>query len=446
MEMSVLPEEFLKRMKALLGEEFEAFLASCGEEEVHSLRLNTLKNGEDVRGFFSLTPVSWADDAYYYKSDERPGKNPLHEAGAYYIQEASAMLPVTQMDIRGELKVLDLCAAPGGKSTQLAAAMKGRGILVSNEVIPKRAKILSENIERLGVTNAVVLNEAPERLAGFFGGYFDRILVDAPCSGEGMFRKNPGAAGEWSTENVLMCAERQINILECAALMLSDGGRLVYSTCTFSPEEDEEVIRSFLTKNPEYDLVETAAEGGVEYGRLENTLRIFPHKAKGEGHFTAVLKKRGRNNTYEARQRGREKNKIPEGVRREFEAFVRDNLCCKPEFSSCRMFGDVLCAVPSDLFSIQGLKVERLGLELGRVKSGLFIPAHAWAMAIDKRICRSYEVKDEDEAYAYLRGEALKADAARGWLTVTYKGYTMGWGKSDGKSIKNHYPKGLRKA
>ena len=275
-------------------------------------------------GFARLSRVPWAEDGYYYEAPDQPGKHPFHEAGVYYIQEPSAMAPVGLMDVRPGERILDLCAAPGGKSVQIAGKLGGSGLLVCNEIHPARAKILSENIERMGIGNACVLNETPERLAEAFPGYFDRVLVDAPCSGEGMFRKSEAAREEWSPENVRLCAERQDGILDCAAGMLRSGGRLVYSTCTFAPEEDEGSVSRFLRRHGEFrilpaekerlglegcdgmpDVLEEALEQrdchglagspeAVDRGSgLENALRLWPHRIRGEGHFAAVLEKDG---------------------------------------------------------------------------------------------------------------------------------------------------------
>lgn len=264
----MLPQVFLERMQGLLGSEYEEFLVSFDHEKYQALRLNPLKlrteSGrtddstvieEKIQQTFRLHPVPWADNGYYYTKEDQPGKHPWHEAGLYYIQEPSAMAPVTLLSPQPGERILDLCAAPGGKSTQIASAMEGEGLLVTNEIHPARAKILSENVERMGIRNACVLNETPEHLADIFEEYFDRILVDAPCSGEGMFRKNEVACEEWSPENVQLCADRQDGILECAARMLVPGGRLVYSTCTFAPAENEGSISRFLAMHEEFEIV-----------------------------------------------------------------------------------------------------------------------------------------------------------------------------------------------
>lgn len=325
----MLPEAFRNRMRDLLTESgYAAFLSCYGQKRFYSLRINPLKadRGQVLHLFEQedLQPVPWEPDGFYYPEDFRPGRLPWHEAGMYYIQEASAMLPALLCDVKPGDRVLDLCAAPGGKSTKLAACLQGEGILAANEIHPERAKVLSSNLERMGVRNALVTNETPQSLASRFPLFFDRIVVDAPCSGEGMFRKEEEALTHWSPENVHMCAERQLEILEEASSMLRAGGRLVYSTCTFSPEENEGVIFRFLMKHPDFSLVDVpglpgirAGEWGLSCGRpewlsmagidagsfgdtglktaeeLRGTIRLWPHLLKGEGHFAAVLRKDG---------------------------------------------------------------------------------------------------------------------------------------------------------
>ena len=257
-----LPELFEKKMKGLLGAEYDEFRRSYGKERRQALRVNPAKLSAaemKERSPFTLEPVPWAKNGFYYGAEDRPGRHPWHEAGVYYIQEPSAMSVAELAGVQPGERVLDLCAAPGGKSTQLAAALEGRGLLVSNEIHPVRAKILASNVERMGIPNAVVTNEPPERLSSHFPAFFDRIVVDAPCSGEGMFRKEEQAVLQWSQENVELCARRQQDILEEAAGMLRPGGVLVYSTCTFAPEEDEESVVRFLLKHPEFSVKKTGA-------------------------------------------------------------------------------------------------------------------------------------------------------------------------------------------
>ena len=307
----MLPQSFTERMQGLLGSEYEEFLASFEHEKYQALRLNPLKRDdmsvitEKVKQTFQLQSVPWAENGYYYTKEDQPGKHPWHEAGLYYIQEPSAMAPVTLLSPQPGERILDLCAAPGGKSTQIASAMEGEGLLVTNEIHPTRAKILSENVERMGIRNACVLNETPEHLADIFEEYFDRILVDAPCSGEGMFRKEPVARQQHCEALVKQCAELGAQILDCAAAALAPGGQLVYSTCTFAPEEDEGQVAAFLQRHPEFELAD--ALGNVDYtfgseGEANRTgglpldvrkvRRIWPCQG-GEGHFMARLVKAG---------------------------------------------------------------------------------------------------------------------------------------------------------
>ncbi len=476
----MLPEQFLARMKCILGEEYQDFLDSSEKPPWQSLRINRLKGGGEperkLKAFMDMEPVPWNGDGYYYKEEARPGKHPFHEAGVYYIQEASAMLPAVYLDAKPGEIVLDLCAAPGGKSTQIAAAMGGRGLLVCNEIHPGRAKILSENIERMGICNAVVTSHEPAVLAERFPGYFDKILVDAPCSGEGMFRKNGEAAFQWSPENVTMCAKRQKSILESAASMLKDGGRIVYSTCTFSTEENEENIGWFLERHPEFSVEEPGERPGpgnnpgimpglTAFGNagvkgIENTVRLWPHKVKGEGHFLASLKKQGEGGlSCSGGERG-----LPEkdcALWLEFQKrYLRTDL-----HGIYISFGSQLYLLPEEAPSLKGLKVLRPGLHLGTMKKDRFEPAHALALAIraEDAVLR-YDLSAA-EAAKYLAGYALPVSAPehtqqsgqampaknasmqkeKGWYLITVEGYSLGWGKHSGGIIKNHYPKGLRK-
>ena len=284
----MLPEQFLNRMKNQLGEEYPQYLESLERPRAVALRWNPLKGDKPDLPFVG-EQVPWEPMGYYYDPESRPGLHPYHESGVYYLQEASAMSAVVLLDPQPGEKICDLCAAPGGKSTQIAGRLMGEGLLVCNEIHPARAKILSRNIERMGVANALVLNENPQRLAEKYPGFFDRVLVDAPCSGEGMFRKEEAAVTDWSQETVEMCARRQQEILRSAAMLLRPGGRLVYSTCTFAPEENEETVAAFLEEHPEFCREDVAAPWftPVDTGAF----RLWPHKLLGEGHFVAVLRK-----------------------------------------------------------------------------------------------------------------------------------------------------------
>lgn len=486
----MLPEKFLERMQNMLGEEYPAFLESLSGKRYRALRLNPLKTriqeGKEKLPF-TLSPVPWTKNGFYYEEEEQPGKHPYHEVGLYYIQEPSAMAPVPcLMEERASAaaiperqeehvsaaaiperqeepatpgRVLDLCAAPGGKSTQIAEYMRGCGMLITNEIHPQRAKILSENIERMGISNAIVLNETPESLSKRFIAFFDRILVDAPCSGEGMFRKNDNAGEEWSEENVALCAERQDGILDCAATMLKPGGRLVYSTCTFAPAEDEGSVSRFLETHPDFCL--------------EKEERLMPHKIKGEGHFLAVLHREG-GQLSSAATAGTEKSLTLKDCR-EFLDFAKEALTIPAEELTegkiLLRFGEQLYLAPAETPSLRGLKVLRPGLHLGTVKKNRFEPSHALALFLKKEqavhavnlagdgtAVRKYlegqtltigEGCDVEMAHIITRGRmaAEQADVSlpKGWCLVCVDGYSLGWGKAAGAVLKNHYPKGLRK-
>lgn len=450
----MLPEQFLNRMEKMLGKDYGLFLESYDQPKYQALRVNHLKDpGEEIRkrADFLGEEVPWAQGGYYYKEESHPGKHPFHEAGVYYIQEPSAMAPASILGALPGERVLDLCAAPGGKSTQIGSAMQGEGILVCNEIHPQRAKILSENIERMGIANALVCNHEPAYLADRFPEYFDRILVDAPCSGEGMFRKNEDAAQQWSMENIEMCAARQRDILESAASMLKKGGCMVYSTCTFAPEEDEGTVDSFLKNHSEFSLEQIRLYPGMEPGRPEwvlggsselvKTVRLWPHKLKGEGHFMALLKKEGAAGA----GFGVMEKSVPEKECREWTEFKEQYLQKKLEGTYLK-FGDQLFLAPKECPSLKGLKVLRAGLHLGTVKKNRFEPSHALALSLKPdEMKKSYEV-DEKTAQYYLQGQTFAAEGEKGWYLVCVEGYSLGFGKLSGTVMKNHYPKGLRKA
>lgn len=456
MEKTALPEAFLNRMKKMLGTEYPAFLASYEEERKQAFRINTAKLS--VEEYMRIAPfkpealVPWAESAFYYSASEHPGKHPHHDAGLYYIQEPSAMAVGGMLEAAPGEKILDLCAAPGGKTTQIAAAMKQKGLLVANEIHPARARILSQNVERMGFRNVIVTNETPDRLADRFEGYFDKILVDAPCSGEGMFRKDETAVNEWSEANVHMCAERQDMILDCAVSMLKPEGRLVYSTCTFSPEENEGSIQRLLIRNPQMHIEEVRHFAGFSEGELKwwegtpdisKTMRLWPHKLGGEGHFIAVLKKR---DGYEGRHLHEQplKEKL---IPKEYTGFANEFFKKAPD-GNYIIFGEQLYMIPEELFPLDKLKVLRPGWQLGTVKKNRFEPSHALVLGTeaDNLVNTVKLSSDSAETAAYLRGETLENAGADGWCAVTVDGYPLGLGKRVGTTVKNHYPKGLRKA
>ena len=496
-----LPRGFAERMRGLLGADFEAFCESYAKDAHPSLRVNTLKlSAEELREVapFLGEPVPWQENGFYYATDgeTRPGKHPLHEAGAYYIQEASAMLPGSLCPPKPGERVLDLCAAPGGKATQLAAALGGEGLLIANEIHPTRAGILSQNMERMGVRNCIVTNATPAELGEKFPAFFDKIVVDAPCSGEGMFRKEADAVTMWSPENVALCAARQGEILEEAAGMLRPGGDLTYSTCTFAPAENEGAVLDFLSRHPEFEVIPSVApavaesrERGLLDGghpewvdnyeaypdalleQVENAYRVFPHHCDGEGHFAALLHKREEGGVVALSAKNeKKKNRKPEKSSggkgkpsseavavKLFEEFCREVMGGVPAWAGdmvpC-LFGDKLYLVPKAMCgerdpaeALKGLRVLRAGLCVGTVVGldkgrGRFEPDHALALCIGTAI-RTMAV-DYDSAVAYLRGETLPCDL-RGWYTVSFGGLALGWGKASDGVMKNHYPKGLRR-
>lgn len=478
--MMNLPIEFEKKMKAFLGNEWDDFLYSYDNNRFQALRFNTLKvqSPEErmlilkVLGISSDKRVSWANEAYYFDENVRPGKHPYHEMGLYYIQEPSAMSAAALLAPKPGMRVLDLCAAPGGKSTQLATYLGDSGLLVSNEINTQRSRILSQNIERMGIKNAIVTNEDRFVLASHFPGFFNAIQVDAPCSGEGMFRKLPEAIEQWSMENVAICAARQKEILDNAAVMLKPGGVIVYSTCTFSKEENEDVIEYFLEKHPDFTL--------------EEMERFWPHKVDGEGHFVAKLVRRGSVNELGAdydvcedscnkvedtglkADRKTKKNKNSKNRKNETKpALTKENMKLLTEFldetisedmaawiknSRLVMFGEQLYRLPDMEVDIKGLKVQRAGLHIGEFKKQRFEPSHSLALALKLSEAKNV-VKltwDDPQTTGFFNGQSVMlsdeqtAECKKGWALVCVDGYTAGWGKVNGTQVKNHYPKGLR--
>ncbi len=463
----MLPIDYRIRMKDLLGDEYDDFLRSMEAPEYKALRLNPLKVDRaqflafinDIeRGslgdvIIERDPVPWEGCGFYYSiadgaGDEGarikgPGLSPFHEAGAYYIQEPSAMKPVSLMDIQPGERVLDMCAAPGGKSTQISAYLGGKGLLAANEYVPSRANILSSNIERMGIRNALVLNEKPAKIGSTFASFFDKILVDAPCSGEGMFRKNEQALKEWSIDNVMMCADRQDEILSAAANALRPGGTLVYSTCTFSREEDEDCIERFLNTHADYTMI------GME--------KLFPHRIKGEGHFVAKLVRNGDASpivrlSEDAASSKKNRGKSGRDEKAElFRAFCDDLLSdetaagLREDKERLLSFGDNLYLRPEGIGALSGLKVIRPGLHLATYIKNRFEPAHALAMALKPGEVRRVVDITYEEARSYLAGLTLNASGENGWCLVCLNGISLGWGKLVNGTLKNHYPKGLRR-
>lgn len=444
----MFPEGFEERMKHLLGEEYPLFCEAYDLPRRVGLRFNPLKAEKMPVLPFTLRQIPWEQNGYAYSPEQRPGLHPWHEAGVYYLQEPSAMAPARLLAPQPGERVLDLCAAPGGKTTQLAAMMENRGLLVSNEINPKRAAILSGNVERMGISCALVVSEHPARLAERFTEYFDKILVDAPCSGEGMFRKREAAVADWSEQTVLMCANRQREILRSAAKMLKPGGKLVYSTCTFSPEENEGTVQAFLQEHLSF-LIEKTAYPYFSTGRpdwikngakeLSDTIRLWPHKLEGEGHFAAILRKKDENAENGTTAQRLSAADLP----KQWLQFAAEHAIQLPAGVPV-FFGEQLFLAPPDTPKLDGLKVLRAGLKLGTVRKDRFEPAHALALWL-KTAARCLSLPIESEALAkYLHGETVSCEG-NGWMLVQADGFSIGWGKASNGILKNHYPKGLRR-
>ncbi len=379
-------------------------------------------------------PVPWSNGAHYLDADSRAGAHPLHAAGAYYLQEPSAMAAAEALGVRPGQRVLDLCAAPGGKSTQIAAMLRGEGVLVANEIVSGRAKILSQNMERMGAMNAIVTNGAPDRLARAWPGWFDRVLVDAPCSGEGMFRREPESRREWNEKSPGGCAARQRQILDAAAELLRDGGVLVYSTCTFNAIENEGVVASFLAAHPDF-AAEDFALAGVGESR-DGCLRLWPHRLRGEGHFVARMRK------------GRVDDRAAEAPDEGFSLATLWPEAGEIALSGIlRRVGDRCWAFPAQAPPLDGIRALRTGLSLGEWRGKAFVPDHALAMALCPPVFpRVYDADGADTA-RYLRGETMDAAGSdKGWTLVSYRGLSLGWAKCADGMLKNHLPKGLRQA
>lgn len=480
-----LPAEFEKRMKDLLGEEYPEFLSCYEKEKKQGLRVNTAKIS--VEEFLSITPfqlipIPWTTNGFFYREEDRVTKHPHYYAGLYYIQEPSAMVPASRLPVEPGDKVLDLCAAPGGKATELGAKLGREGLLVANDVSVSRARGLLKNLELFGIPNILVTGETPQQLWKQFGRYFDKILVDAPCSGEGMFRKDPGLIKSWEERGPEYYAPLQKEILSCAVEMLKPGGQILYSTCTFSPEEDETVILETLQEFPELSLEWAEGYEGFAGGMLkvdlispeieeavlhrfeqEKCIRIWPHKMDGEGHFTVLMRKGVKEETEpdkdpSLKQDGKKKQKAT-GNKTE-----KDTGKCKVEDaekflkkikSSILADGtyfqnkEELFLLPADLKAPK-LRYLRTGLHLGTVKKERFEPSQALAMALKKEEYSNVLdlPSDHPAVIRYLKGETLdipEAEACEsGWVLVCCDGYPLGWGKCVNGTLRNKYQAGWR--
>ena len=438
-----LPDAFLDNMRKLLGDEYPAFLRALDQPPALALRLNPKRaNAGEAAGAFIDGPVPWAEQGRYLnqREDLRPGASIAHFAGAFYMQEASAMASAEVLDARPGERVLDLCAAPGGKSTQIAAAMGDRGLLISNDPEPSRARALAGNLERMGAANAVVFSALPQRLADRWEGCFDAVLADAPCSGEGMFRRDPASRGEWQQASPAGCARRQAEILDQAARMVRPGGRLVYSTCTFNNLENEGSVLGFLERHPEFSPEDFGLPGvGAS---MEGMLRLLPHRVRGDGHFVARLRKAG-----DFRPATAAPAKVDRELAGHLETLAR-TICRLPDFlSDMRLLrqGDRLYAQSRDCPPLDGIRVVSSGLCLLRIGRNHVEPEHALAMALPAECALRRAELDGDEARAWLRGEAIDREGEKGWTLALYRGFPLGWGKLSDGVLKNHLPKGLRR-
>lgn len=450
-----LPTAFLEKMRELLGEESDSFLSGMAEEVV-GLRVNTLRaSPAEAREMipFPLKPLGYPEEGFRIEVGLPAGKHPYHAAGLYYIQDPSAMVVGAVTDPRPGERVADLSAAPGGKSTHLAARMGDTGFLLANDIHPTRARELAGNLERFGVRNAAVTVESVERLSDRLPGYFDRVLLDAPCSGEAMFFKSEAARTGWDEGSVVGCARRQEELLSQAARMVRPGGLLVYSTCTFSPEEDERVIARFVREGGDFSIEESFRPSGASSGRpdwvepeltdLSRTMRLWPHRFAGAGHFIALLR-RASGDAIADPEILEQRAVAPEVP--DFEIFRREHLAEGIDFGELTLRGPELFALSRDAPPLHGLRVLRPGWWLGTLQRGRFEPAHALAMSL-----RSGDARDELSLSAsdlrttsFLRGETIRSEGRPGWLRVDVDGFALGWGKRVGTTVKNHLPKGLR--
>ena len=452
----MLPAEFKERMKTILGEEYEAFSASLDEPAVRGVRVNGVKLSREEfleKTALTLTPLSYAEYGFIPHEQSSLGKSPEHHAGMYYVQDPGAMAALGALKIERGWRVLDACAAPGGKSSQAASLIGDEGLLFSNEFVPKRAKTLVANFERLGIKNALVTSLDTARLGEMLDSYFDLVICDAPCSGEGMFRKCDDAILDWSQENIRTCAKRQRDILDACSTTVKAGGYLLYSTCTYAPEEDEECVRDFLLSHPDFHLVKVRDEltavtrSGLptDGAPTELTRRFYPHVSRGEGQFAALMQ---RDENIDKKPRILYKDAAKSPSKEEIaltETFLKENLKERPSGRLIKQ-GEGVALVPDDMV-IPERSVFMAGVMLGEIKGKNFLPHHQLFSAYGSLFKNCENLKaDDPRTEKYLHGEEIqKGENTRsGYVAILYEGVPLGGGKCSGEVIKNHYPKGLR--
>ncbi len=486
-----LPEAFQKKMQRLLGEDYSQYIRGFEKGCGQTLRVNQLKTEPaEILRRFPVKPVSWCETGFYYEGEERLSLHPYYYGGIYYLQEPSAMAPAAFLPVKPGDRVLDLCAAPGGKTTALAAKLQGKGVLIANDISISRCKALLKNMEMAGVKNAMITCESPDKLRRYFPGYFDCILVDAPCSGEGMFRKEPSMAAVWSPEEVESYSSIQKEILRLAAEMLRPGGYLLYSTCTYSPEENEQVVETILQEKKEFRIVEIPGcseefcmENGVDQGHPEWSItkeeqlrfcrRFWNHRVEGEGQFAALLQKSEEEPKKESGEEEKEIISLPtrrkkkerraakggkssfgkrkegleeEAKRQAMDRFFRECRLDLPE-ERIQFIEERAFLLPEDLPSMDGLRIVRSGLYLGDCKKNRFVPGQALAMALKpEEYARSLSLSlEDDRVEKYLRCETIEAEVEDGFVLVCVDGYPLGWAKASKGILKNKYAPGWRK-
>lgn len=463
-KLQTLPQPFLDRMKDMLGEDYDIFLKSYENPRTYGLRVNTQKIAcEEFEKIapFPIRKIPWVENGYFYDEDSRPARCPYYQAGLYYLQEPSAMTPASRLPIEPGDFVLDLCAAPGGKATALGAALHGKGLLVANDISASRTRALLRNLELFGISNMLVTNETPEKLQKTFPEFFHKIILDAPCSGEGMFRKEDALAKDWTPEKSQELSEIQRRLLLQAADMLRPGGLLLYSTCTFAPKEDEGAVSYLLEQRPKMELLaipgyEGFSPGVPEWGnqdeRLKKCVRIFPHKMDGEGHFLALLQKPGQ----AIRETSLPCTKPDKNARKWMEAFFAE-IGMKSlggesfDWNRVEVRADKVYYLPPESRRFRGLTFLRNGLFLGELKKNRFEPSQPLALAFLKdEVEASISLPVSDERLTrYLKGETLtihpkEATHEKGWHLLCADGYPLGFGKLVNQVLKNKYPAGWR--